>query len=112
MKTIEEIKQAIMELENNNSITINTVQQVPYSIGDKVFIRTVTYHVTGEVIAIIGKFIKLKNCAWIADSGRFTQAINNGELDEVEPVNCIVTVNTDSIVDSYEWNHELPNEQK
>lgn len=31
------------------------------------------------------KDIKLENAAWIADSGRFMQAIKDGELKEVEP---------------------------
>ena len=83
-----------------------------FNIGEKVFIRTVTYHCTGEIVAIEDGFLTLKDAAWIADSGRFMQAIETGNLSEVEPVTCLVRVNIASIVDVYEWRHNLPREQK
>lgn len=83
----------------------------PFVIGEKVYLRTVTYHLTGRVVAIKGKFITLEDAAWIADSGRFQQAINKGTLSEVEPVDGPVRVNSESIVDAYEWRHELPRVQ-
>lgn len=83
-----------------------------FIVGEKIFIRTVTYHLTGRITAIHGNFLTLEDAAWIADDGRFTQAIDDGKLSEVEPVKCKVRVNTDSIVDAYEWNHDLPREQK
>jgi len=43
---------------------------------------------------------------------RFMQFIQDGKLNEVEPVTCDVKVNTDSLIDAYEWRHELPREQK
>jgi hypothetical protein len=88
-----------------------------FSIGEKVFIRTVTHYLTGEItnisetIAGLG-FLELKDAAWIADTGRFMNAIENGALDEVEPVTCPVRVNIGSIIDVYEWRHELPRKQK
>lgn len=83
-----------------------------FEVGEKLFIRTVTYHITGRVAAIKGKFLVLDDAAWVADSGRFMNAINEGTLSEVEPVNCSVRVNTESIVDVYVWRHPLPREQK
>ena len=86
--------------------------QLPWRVGDKLFIRTVTHHHTGRVKAICGKFIQLTEAAWIADDGRFTQAISDGKLNEVEPVSVDPWINTDTIVDAYEWRHALPREQK
>lgn len=86
--------------------------ELPFKIGDKVFLRTVTYHLTGRVKRIVGKFLILEDAAWIADDGRFMNAINEGKLNEIEPVNCEVTVNTDALIDSYEWSHDLPRGQK
>jgi hypothetical protein len=83
-----------------------------FVVGEKVFIRTVTYHLTGEISDVGGKFLTLKDAAWVADSGRFMNAIETGSLSEVEPVTCKVRVNLDSIVDVYDWRHELPREQK
>lgn len=91
----------------------NTVsRELPYSVGDKVFIRTVTHHLTGRVSKIVGKFLVLSDAAWIADDGRFMGAIRDGILGEVEPVFVPTCVNTDAIIDSYEWHHDLPREQK
>lgn len=86
--------------------------EMPWSVGDKVFLRTVTYHLTGRVKKIVGKFLVLEDAAWIADNGRFMQFIQNGIANEVEPVTCQVIVNTDSLIDGYEWRHDLPREQK
>ena len=80
-------------------------------VGKKLFIRTVTYHLTGKVMARIGNFLHLKDAAWIADSGRFMGAIKNGELSEVEPVG-EAYVNLNSVVDMFPWKHPLPKEQK
>ena len=88
-------------------------QKIPFEIGGKYYIRTVTYHCTGEVKAVIGKFLELKDAAWIADSGRFRQAIMEGTLDEVEPVDVPMFVNMDTITDAFVWKHKnLPREQK
>ena len=80
-------------------------------IGQKLFIRTVTYHCTGEIVGITGSFFELKDAAWIADSGRFSQAIRDGKLDEVEPVGKMY-VHIPAIVDMFPWVHDLPKEQK
>lgn len=80
-------------------------------VGKKFYIRTVTYHCTGEVTKRIGAFIEMKNAAWIADSGRFSDAIKKGELDEVEPVGTM-WVNLNSVVDMFPWKHKLPTEVK
>lgn len=80
--------------------------------GASYFIRTVTYHLTGRLKAIDGAFLILEECSWIADSGRFSDAINNGMLSEVEPVNGLVRVNMNSITDAFDWKHELPRTRK
>ena len=80
-------------------------------VGQKLFIRTVTYHMTGKVVKRMGAFIQLEDAAWIADSGRFSQAIKEGTLDEVEPVGT-AWVNLSSVVDFFPWKHKLPKDQK
>lgn len=85
--------------------------ETPFEVGKAYFIRTVTYHLTGEVRAIVGQFLVLEKAAWIADSGRFASAIGKGELNEVEPVGDAI-VNVNSITDAFPWKHDLPNKQK
>ena len=57
----------------------------PYEIGANYFIRTVTHHYTGKLVAVGEKELVLVNAAWIADDGRFMQAVASGEFNEVEP---------------------------
>jgi len=81
-------------------------------IGKKYFFRAVTYHVVGKVVGILHEnILKIEGASWIAESGRFMQAIKNGELSEIEPVGDVY-LNLDTVVDFYPWKHELPTEQK
>jgi hypothetical protein len=59
---------------------------------------------------IVGRFAYLKTAAWIADSGRFMNAIKDGVLSEVEPVGDAF-VNLDTVVDFFPWKHKLPTSQ-
>lgn len=83
-----------------------------FQSGETLFIRTVTYHLTGRVKRQVGIFLELEYAAWIADSGRFSDALKNGELNEVEPVDGIVRVNLLSVTDIFEWKHPLPRVRK
>ena len=85
---------------------------LPFEIGGKYFIRTVTYFATGEVVAIHGDFLELHSAAWVADTGRFRQAITDGILIEVEPVDVPMYLNVNSITDAFVWSHALPDSQK
>ena len=81
-------------------------------MGKTVFIRTVTMYHTGRVVDMDDKFIVLEDAAWIADTGRFSDALKSGNLSEVEPVDGLVRVSLGAIVDVFEWSHELPREKK
>ena len=83
----------------------------PFKVGESWFMRGVTYHLVGKVAKLEGKFLVLENASWIADSGRFMNAIKEGKLSEVEPVGDAV-INTDAIVDAFPWKHKLPDMQK
>jgi len=104
-ETYEKIKE---QFEISDMFDINSYDDL---IGKCFFFRTVTYHLTGRVTGIIGGTLKLKDAAWIADSGRFMQAIKDGELNEVEPVGDAY-VNLQAVVDFFPWKHKLPMEQK
>jgi len=84
---------------------------LPFEVGKSYLFRTVTYHLVGKVKSIHGRFIELVDASWVADSGRFMNAIKEGTLDEVEPVGpCFL--NSDSITDAFSWAHKLPDKQK
>jgi hypothetical protein len=87
------------------------VQVHPFCTGECYFIRTVTYHLVGRVKKVLRDFLVLEDASWVADSGRFMQAIRDGALSEVEPVGAAY-VNLGSITDAFPWAHELPKDQK
>lgn len=87
------------------------IQSLQDMVGEKFFFRTVTYHLTGRVKKVIGSILELEDAAWIADSGRFNEAIKNGTLTEVEPVGRAF-ININSVTDFFPWKHKLPTEVK
>ena len=80
-------------------------------VGKKYFFRTVTYHLIGRVEKVTEKTIKLSDASWVADSGRFMNAIKVGTLNEVEPLGDWYFERA-ALVDYGEWIHELPSKQK
>lgn len=107
-------KEADAELKSvqKGKVKMIDAKVCPFEIGGKYFIRTVTYFATGEVEQIKGDFLVLKDAAWVADTGRFREAIMTGVLNEVEPVEVQMFVNMASITDAFEWVHDLPRKQK
>ena len=81
-------------------------------IGEKMFFRTVTYHLIGKVVKRIGLFFQLEDASWIADTDRFMQAIDKGLLNEVEPIKTVWWVNLSACSDFGIWKHKLPMDQK
>lgn len=101
----EKIKGQIGEDE---AIDISSLEEM---VGKSFYFRTVTYHVVGKVEKLIGKFAVLSMASWVADSGRFMNAIKEGTLEEVEPIGQMF-VNLDTVTDICNWVHALPTEQK
>jgi len=81
--------------------------------GTKVFIRTVTMTYTGAIADVTKSEVVLDQCAWIADSGRFADALRTGTLNEIEPFpDGPVIIGRGGIIDVSRWNHALPRLQK
>lgn len=93
------------------SSTFAGIESIEDFVGKSFFFRTVTYHLTGRVVKVIGDLLVLENAAWIADSGRFMQAITDGVLNEVEPVGDAI-INLSTVTDMFPWKHPLPVTQK
>ncbi len=89
-------------------------QETPCSVnvGETVYIRTVTNHYLGRVVAITSTDFKLEDASWVADSGRWAKALKTGELSEVEPYPDTVIVMRGAMVDVSPWNFDLPREVK
>ncbi len=70
-------------------------------IGKPVLIRTVTHIVTGVLEKITPSEFVLSSAAWIADTGRYAQAVASGEFGEVEPYpsEVLVSVGRGAMID-------------
>lgn len=84
----------------------------PLSVGKAVMVRLVTHYYTGRVVKLTASEIVLADAAWIADTGRWADALSKGTLSEVEPFPGLVTLNRGALVDATEWKHPLPRVQK
>lgn len=83
-----------------------------WTIGEKYLIRTVTMALTGRLVYLDDKELVLEDAAWIADSGRFSEALKTGKLNEIEPFPGEAGIGRGAIVDFTLWPHELPRDVK
>jgi hypothetical protein len=56
-----------------------------WEIGKIYLIRTVTMVDTGKLVGITPQELILEDAAWIADTGRFSDALESAVFEEVEP---------------------------
>jgi hypothetical protein len=104
-KIVEKLLEKVLGDDNENS------SELPFEVGEAYLIRTVTYHILGRVKSIKGNFLVMNEASWVADSGRFNEAIGKGTLNEVEYVGDAIVAIT-AISDAYPWSHKLPKESK
>jgi hypothetical protein len=95
-----------------NPAVPSTQSDSHWKIGKHYFIRTVTMYYIGKLRNVTDKELLLVDASWIADTGRFHDALKSGELNEVEPFINDVIIGRGAIVDASEWDHVLPNVQK
>jgi len=109
---------------NINDLTIGEAKQLAamfaqqpadhsaWEVGACYLIRTVTMIDTGRVVAVTPHEIVLEDAAWIADTGRFSDALVSVDFAEVEPFPTgHIIVGRGSIVDAVKI-AALPREQK
>jgi len=98
----------------NPTQTIRFCDGHPWNVGKNYFIRTVTHHFTGRLVAVYEQELVLEDAAWIADDGRFHQAITTGSWNEIEPFaeGSKVIIGRASLIDATEISTALPRSQK
>ena len=62
-----------------------TTDNSAWEVGKNYLIRTVTMIDTGRLVAVTDHELVLEDAAWIADTGRFADAVSKAEFGEVEP---------------------------
>ena len=115
MNPIQQLEDLLDELKKDKTKKLEIVSpplDLPFKIGKAYLIRTITMYYTGRVEAIKGKFLILNECAWIADTGRWNEAVSSGSFNEVEPMGDGVILSTDPILDAVEIAYKLPNKVK
>lgn len=106
--TIGEVKQLLQLVGGGGSGSQCLETKSPFEVGKAYLIRTVTHYQTGRVKKISGGFLVLEDAAWIPDTGRFNEAVEKGNLSEIEPVSGPMFVGVGAIIDAVEWKRDLP----
>jgi hypothetical protein len=89
----------IVELDGTESV---------WHLGIAYLIRTVTMIQLGRLKKITDKELVLADACWVADTGRFNEALKTGTLKELEMFQRDVIVGRGAIVDATEWVTDLP----
>jgi hypothetical protein len=89
-------------------------RETPWEVGANYFIRTVTHHYTGKLVEVFTHELVLVDAAWIADDGRFAQAVAKTEFLEIEPYpdGAEVIIGRGAILDAVKISGALPRVQK
>lgn len=95
--------QKVIELTKEDSV---------WEIGKNYLIRTVTMIQLGTLKRVTDKELVLSNACWVADTGRFSIALEKGTLNEVEMFQRDVIVGRGGIIDATEWLAEIPKTTK
>src|SRR5512147_1646426 len=75
-------------------------------VGKMYFIRTVTMYYVGELVSVDDHEVVLRDAAWVADTGRFNEALRTGNISECEPFpDGLCGVGRGAIVDASIWAH-------
>jgi len=109
--TIEGITYVPKDSVKSKVIEINREDSV-WEPGKNYLIRTVTMIQIGRLTKVTEKELLLEDACWVADTGRFNEALKTGSLNEVEMFNKPVIVGRGAIVDATEWIQELPKKSK
>ncbi|MHA1201326.1 MAG: hypothetical protein ACTSQ4_02240 [Candidatus Heimdallarchaeaceae archaeon] len=104
---------ATLEKKKEGMNKVN-LKDSPLVIGESYLIRTVTMIYTGKLTKVYDKELVVIDAAWIPDTGRWQQAVENGIFDEVEPYpdNSEVILGRDAILDITKVYWKLPRNQK
>ena len=109
--TLKDIKQLQCLL---NQETVNSLSGGhPYEIGKNYFVRSVTHYYTGRLIEVFEHELVIEAAAWIADTGRYADALKSGDFSEVEPYpSGKVIIGRGAIIDAAQLSSSLPRSQK
>jgi hypothetical protein len=77
LKQIREIQSLLRDTKSSASH--------PYEIGKNYIVRTVTMIFTGRLVEVTDQELILVDAAWIPETDRYMQFVENGSIKECEP---------------------------
>lgn len=108
--TIGQVKE-LAKVVSGMDVGVST--EHPYHVGKNYFIRTVTFYYTGRLVRVTPQELVLEDAAWIADTGRFADAVAKGDFSEVEPYpSAELIIGRGAVVDAFVADWSLPKKQK
>lgn len=113
IEKLSQLLKLLQSLDDNEEKSPAIDSPHPYVIGANYFVRTVTHHHTGRLIAVYSQELVFANAAWIADDGQLQQALETGSFNEVEmfPKSKPLIIGRGSLIDICEITI-IPNSQK
>jgi hypothetical protein len=84
----------------------------PFEVGKAYLFFGVTRYMIGRVRKVFGDLVVIDEASWIPDTGRFSTAVSEFKLAEVERAPDGVVVNVSAITDAVPWSGKLPTENK
>ena len=104
-------------MKTTKKITKQDITTDPITVGNAVFIRTVTMNHVGRIKSIKKGAILLEDAAWVAETGARVGEFLAGKLKgqynaEIERTPGTVRVNPETIIDAFHWMHALPLESQ
>ena len=112
---MKEVKKAVKKAVKKTAKKATKKVTKFWVVGKSYFIRGVNNYYTGKLVGIDGPELIFIDAAWIADTGRFADAMKNPDkFSEIEPYpdGWNVLVNRQSVCDAVIWPHPLPRKQK
>ena len=103
-----------VEYVRKDSVTpvIQSSDLGPYQLGKNYLFRLVSLYDTGRLVAVTPTELVLEDAAWIADTGRFADALKTATFGEVEPFpSGRVIIGRGTLIDAVEITN-LPRKQK
>jgi hypothetical protein len=114
--TIGQAKELANLFGNNQAQTNQTNKAHPFEIGKNYFIRTVTMSHVGKLEAVYDDILVLSSASWVADTGRFGNAMKSGleaiDSSEIEPFVNNIFIGRGALIDMTIYNFPLPTKQK
>jgi len=105
--SFEKLKEKLADLEAKKNAVQNPRFGV-WHVGKAYVLRTVTMINVGRLVEVTENELVLESAAWIADTGRWNEFLEDGNYNECEPFpEGRVIVGRHALIDAVQWKHSI-----